>query len=603
MAPQQVRGERAGEAGRAGDDHPRRALARGAAQGRPSHAAHPRARRARATIRSRTRRDVLVGERALERAEGQRERERAPALPHLLAACRRRTRSTLVEHLAGRRRARARAPRPADDRSGSVTARSWRSGGNGAERAEGDHRRGAGRGELAEVDRERRRALAGPTRAATSGCSSPTKPSCDRRCPPVARTRSRRRCGRGAGTATRAGSHRPVARGSGRAARRAAPWRRRSRPRARSPRQERGARPPLSSTPSAWCSSASGPRLPSPSRGTRCRTRRSRRRGPLRETLWRAASSSEPSSVGRMIDCASDSGFSSATTRRMSWSARQPQAVEQAGLGEAPADDLVQAARRRARPRRRGAPAGRGVSLPAAPRRAGSVAGSRSRPSMRATSSIRSTSRVTSSRRSAGTRHLEAVRRAARLRSRARSGSRAWRSHARPARRGSPARAPRAARIAGGGPAALAADVDRAGRDASRRTARSSGAVAIAWACMHCSGCSPFSKRAGGLAAQPERPRACGGCSGRSRWRPRAARAWCPAATSERAPPISPAIDVGPVGVLDHDHLSIERARLPVERLHAARRRARGAPSAARRRRGRGRTRAAAARSAASRSW
>ena len=67
--------------------------------------------------------------------------------------------------------------------------------------------------------------------------------------------------------------------------------------------------------------------------------------GPLRETLCAAASSSEPSSVGRRIDWSSDSGFS---TRHDA-----PQVViglpsssrsSSAGVGEAPADDLVQAA-------------------------------------------------------------------------------------------------------------------------------------------------------------------------------------------------------------------------------------------------------------------
>ncbi len=57
------------------------------------------------------------------------------------------------------------------------------------------------------------------------------------------------------------------------------------------------------------------------------------------------------------------------------------------------------------------------------------------------------------------------------------------------------------------------------------------------------------------------------------------------------------------LGVLDHDHLLVERARLAVERLHllALARAAHGQPL--RRPRGRGRRRAAAGRSAASRSW
>ena len=141
-------------------------------------------------------------------------------------------------------------------------------------------------------------------------------------------------------------------------------------------------------------------------RGRRCPTRRSRRRGRCARRCGGAASSSEPSSVGRMIDCASESGFSSVTTRRIGCSAGRRRRSSSAGLGEAPADDLVQAAPDQRVLGARGARAGRGSARPAAPRRAGSVAGRRSRPSMRATSSIRSTSRVTSSRRSAGTRHL-----------------------------------------------------------------------------------------------------------------------------------------------------------------------------------------------------
>ncbi len=39
------------------------------------------------------------------------------------------------------------------------------------------------------------------------------------------------------------------------------------------------------------------------------------------------------------------------------------------------------------------------------------------------------------------------------------------------------------------------------------------------------------------------------------------------AATSERAPPMTPAIEVGPSRVLDQDHLAVQRPGLPVERL------------------------------------
>ena len=126
-------------------------------------------------MRSRSGRDVLVGQRAVERAEGERERERAAPLADLLAA-------VDVEHVARRSSVTPPASRTrasssaADTLTGSVTARSWRSAGNAPNALERvDLRRG--RGELAEVDRERGGALQVPTTSATSGCTSPRKPS------------------------------------------------------------------------------------------------------------------------------------------------------------------------------------------------------------------------------------------------------------------------------------------------------------------------------------------------------------------------------------------------------------------------------------------
>ena len=66
--------------------------------------------------------------------------------------------------------------------------------------------------------------------------------------------------------------------------------------------------------------------------------------------------------------------------------------------------------------------------------------------------------------------------------------------------------------------------------------------------------------------------------------------------TSERAPPITPAIEVGPVGVLDHDHLGVERAGLLVERLELLAGARAAHVQARRRRRARSRRRASAGR-------
>ena len=88
----------------------------------------------------------------------------------------------------------------------------------------------------------------------------------------------------------------------------------------------------------------------------------------------------------------------------------QAQPVARLGRLEAPADDLAAGRGRRARPRRGGAAAAAGVSTPTAPRRrAASRAAGRRAPSRRATSSIRSASRVTSLRRQCGTVDVEAV--------------------------------------------------------------------------------------------------------------------------------------------------------------------------------------------------
>ena len=76
--------------------------------------------------------------------------------------------------------------------------------------------------------------------------------------------------------------------------------------------------------------------------------------------------------------------------------------------------------------------------------------------------------------------------------------------------------------------------------------------------------------------------------------RPPSARASCRPATSERAPPMTPAIDVGPSASSMTSIVGVERPRLAVERLDLLAVASRGARSARRRRRGRGRRRAAA---------
>ena len=64
------------------------------------------------------------------------------------------------------------------------------------------------------------------------------------------------------------------------------------------------------------------------------------RSGPSRWALWRAASSSEPISVGRMIERSSESGFSEPHDAPQLVAGREAQGVEQPRVGEAPADDL-----------------------------------------------------------------------------------------------------------------------------------------------------------------------------------------------------------------------------------------------------------------------
>ena len=165
---------------------------------------------------------------------------------------------------------------------------------------------------------------------------------------------------------------------------------------------------------------------------------------------------------------------------------------------------------------------------------------------MRATSSTRSASRVTSLRRKCGTVHVEAVRGAPRTPNPSARRISAWRGRGDRPRRA--ARATRcvaqADRPSAGGP--VAADVDRARARSVAPVSSTMSRVATTWASMRLLGrealleARRWPRCAGRASAR------CGGCSGRPSWRPPSARASCPSWTSERAPPMTPAIDVGP---------------------------------------------------------
>ncbi len=282
----------------------------------------------------------------------------------------------------------------------------------------------------------------------------------------------------------------------------------------------------------------------------------------MRWALWRAASSSEPTSVGRMIERSSESGFSSLTTRRSSWSAgrrrrssRPGSAKLQPTISDSPRPHSRSSAPRRTR--------WAWLRRPAAPRRAGRVAGRRSTPSMRATSSIRSISRVTSLRRTAGT----------------------------PTSRPSWARGdleverPQDLGLALGSdlhaedrPHALAAQVDRIGRRRHPADVDRAGGDARAAQLDHqlrghrlglhaLLGREPLLEARGGLAAQAQGPRAAvdvGAVPGRDlHQHPGRVVLHLRTGSSHQAG------DRGrPPGVLDHDHLAVEGAGLAVEGLH-----------------------------------
>ena len=284
-------------------------------------------------------------------------------------------------------------------------------------------------------------------------------------------------------------------------------------------------------------------------------------------------------------------------------SAGQAQPVQQLGRGEAPADDLVQAARRE---HVLGAPPQRAARASAARPRRGARAASRAArraPSMRATSSIRSASRVTSV--------------AAPVRAPSTSSPSSASATPKPSARGSrpalardrhaeqPLDARRRAAGSRRGRRPGAADVDRARHAAARRTARPSARAATACASMRCSGVQPLLEaRADASLRRPSSLEVRVDVRARPRWRPPSARASSSSETSRARAA---------------HHAGDRRRALGVARSAPCRRRARAsAPSSVvdllalaraahdeprRPRRGRGRTRAAAGRSGASRSW
>ena len=226
--------------------------------------------------------------------------------------------------------------------------------------------------------------------------------------------------------------------------------------------------------------------------------------------------------------------------------------------------------------------------MPAAPRRAGSVAGSRSTPSMRATSSIRSISRVTSSRRRGGTVTSSPSGAGSDAKSSARRIS-LWRSPETDTPRMPRTRSSRSPITRAGGPSPPMSIVPGTSRAPH---SSSISRPATACACMHCSGCRPFSKRE---EASLRRPR-----SHEERWMfgpfhvaDSSSTRWCPGGPPSGRRPSDRRSRSGPRR--PRSEPSRRRACASDRRASPpARRRARGEPSAFRRPPGRGRRRAAA---------
>ena len=181
------------------------------------------------------------------------------------------------------------------------------------------------------------------------------------------------------------------------------------------------------------------------------------------------------------------------------------------------------------------------LSRPALPRRLGSVAGSFSRPSMRATSSMRSASRVTSLRRKAGTSTSRPPGASSTPKPRARRIS-AWRGRGIGRPRISSTRCSRRRMTMPGGPSPPTSIVP-----GTRRAPVNSSMsrVATIWASIACSGARPFSKRP---LASLRSPRTCDvrWMLGPSQLATSISTRVVPSWTSERSPPMTPAIEVGP---------------------------------------------------------
>ncbi len=259
-----------------------------------------------------------------------------------------------------------------------------------------------------------------------------------------------------------------------------------------------------------------------------------------RARLRRATSSSEPSSVVRSTEWSSDIGFFRTTgawrgssSGIRSRSTRSGAAKLQPTASNRPAPTSASSARRRS--------FCSGSRRPLAPRRDGSVAGIFSSPQSRATSSTRSASRVTSPRRNAGTVTSSPSSASATPNSSRRSSSAASpRGTAVPSSRS--VRASRSRITTGAGPGPPTSTVP----GTSRAPARPAISIAAsAWPSMPCSGCRPFSKRPLASVRRPSR------VDVRCRFGPFQVAASIStrvvvSRTSERSPPIRPAIEVGP---------------------------------------------------------
>ena len=306
---------------------------------------------------------LVVGERAVGRAELEPQGQRLVALPHLLAAVevedRERRRAGRRRPCARPPRPRAPAPRPAPPPRCPAARR-----GSSSRRC---RRRGRPRASSASVSKSSSNAATGPSRSharTTSGMqlADPAELALARGRTAAARPGCRNGGPPGLGL--------PIDARDLEQPPRAAPGRRRSRP-ARGGCASRRARPAVTSAPRWWRSSA-GVRPARRGVVGRRRTGRtwadSNSATPARPcaALWRAASSRPGSSSGRITLCSSLSGLS----RRSSGSSPSRSRSSVSRRGEAVRRCTRRGRGRAARPRAAGAGAGAGSSRPTACRRA-----------------------------------------------------------------------------------------------------------------------------------------------------------------------------------------------------------------------------------------